>query len=206
MGRDSSVSIATRYRLEGPRIDSQWRARFSAPVQTGPGPTQPPVQWVPRLFPEGVKRPGCGVDNSTHLAPWLKKEYSYTSNIPLSLHGLLEGELSRYLYLRLKFKFLPHRKHSLQHAIARFIAMSVYSDHTKTTNTLFPKCRRWCMQPGLSSLPLQRSGVPRNFVRGGSTLFEGRGSTNSVEDRGQRERESGSGSPLVRGSAQFASE
>jgi len=33
-------------------------------------------------------------------------------------------------------------------------------------------------------------------------LFEGGGwgSTNSVEDRGQRERESGGGSPLVRGS------
>ena len=39
------------------------------------------------------------------------------------------------------------------------------------------------------------SGVPRNFVR------EGRGgSTNSVEDRAQRERGSGGGSPLVRGS------
>ena len=36
------------------------------------------------------------------------------------------------------------------------------------------------------------SGVPRNFVRGGST--------NSFEDRGQRERGSGGGSPLVRGS------
>ena len=38
------------------------------------------------------------------------------------------------------------------------------------------------------------SGVPRNFVRG-----EG-GSTNSVQDRGQRERGSGGGSPLFRGS------
>ena len=37
------------------------------------------------------------------------------------------------------------------------------------------------------------SGVPRNFFGGG-------GSTNSVEDRGQRERGSGGGSPLVRGS------
>jgi len=37
------------------------------------------------------------------------------------------------------------------------------------------------------------SGVPRKFVGGG-------GSTNSVEDRGQRERGSGGGSPLVRGS------
>ena len=36
------------------------------------------------------------------------------------------------------------------------------------------------------------SGVPRNFFRGGST--------NSVEDRGQRERGSGGDSPLVRGS------
>jgi hypothetical protein len=32
------------------------------------------------------------------------------------------------------------------------------------------------------------------------------GSTNSVEDRGQRERGSGSGSPIVRDSAQFANE
>ena len=37
------------------------------------------------------------------------------------------------------------------------------------------------------------SGVPRNFVRDG-------GSTNSFEDRGQRERAFGDGSPLVRGS------
>jgi hypothetical protein len=39
--------------------------------------------------------------------------------------------------------------------------------------------------------------IPRNFFGGGS-------STNSVEDRGQREWGSGGGSPLVRDSAQFA--
>jgi hypothetical protein len=39
-----------------------------------------------------------------------------------------------------------------------------------------------------------RSGIPRNFVRGRG------GSTNSVEDRGQRERGCGGSSPLVRGS------
>jgi hypothetical protein len=32
------------------------------------------------------------------------------------------------------------------------------------------------------------------------------GSTNTVEDKGQRERGSGAGSPLFRGSAQFANE
>ena len=38
------------------------------------------------------------------------------------------------------------------------------------------------------------SGVPRNFFHGGGC------STNSVEDRGERERGSGGGSPLVRDS------
>jgi len=34
-------------------------ARFS---RLALGPTQPPIQWIPGLFP-GVKRPGCGVDH-----------------------------------------------------------------------------------------------------------------------------------------------
>jgi hypothetical protein len=33
----SVVSIATRYGLDGPRIESQWGASFSTPVHTGPG-------------------------------------------------------------------------------------------------------------------------------------------------------------------------
>jgi hypothetical protein len=33
----SSVSIAIGYGLDGPGIESRWEARFSAPVQTGPG-------------------------------------------------------------------------------------------------------------------------------------------------------------------------
>jgi len=37
VGRDISVSIATRYGLDGPGIESRVGARFSAPVQTGPG-------------------------------------------------------------------------------------------------------------------------------------------------------------------------
>jgi len=39
---------------------------------------------------------------------------------------------------------------------------------------------------------VRNSGVPRNLIRGGW------GSTNSVEDRGQREKGYGGGSPLVR--------
>jgi hypothetical protein len=36
-GLGSSVGIATDYGLNGPGIESRWGARFSAPVQTGPG-------------------------------------------------------------------------------------------------------------------------------------------------------------------------
>jgi hypothetical protein len=36
VGRDSPVGIATRYRLDGPLMESRRGARFSSPVQTGP--------------------------------------------------------------------------------------------------------------------------------------------------------------------------
>jgi len=36
-GRDSSVSTATRYGLDGPEIESPWEAKISAPVHTGLG-------------------------------------------------------------------------------------------------------------------------------------------------------------------------
>jgi len=48
-GQGGVVDIAIAYLLDGPGIDSRWGARFSEPVQTGPEPTQPPVQWVPGL-------------------------------------------------------------------------------------------------------------------------------------------------------------
>ena len=71
----SSGGIATRYRLDGPVTECQWRggARFSAPVQTGPGAHPAFYKMGTGSFP-GVKRPGRGVDNPPHLAPRLKKE------------------------------------------------------------------------------------------------------------------------------------
>jgi hypothetical protein len=44
-GRDSIVGIATRYGLEGPGIESGSRLAL--------GSTQPPILWVPGLFPGG---------------------------------------------------------------------------------------------------------------------------------------------------------
>jgi hypothetical protein len=81
------VGIASRYGLDGPGIESPWGARFSAPVQTGPGAHPASCTMGTGSFP-GVKRPGPGTDHTTHLAPRLKEEYSYTSTPPLGLCGL----------------------------------------------------------------------------------------------------------------------
>ena len=73
VGRVSAVGIATRYGLDVPGIESRWGARFSAPVQTGPGAYPASYTMGTGSFP-GLKRPGRGVDHPPHLAPRLKKE------------------------------------------------------------------------------------------------------------------------------------
>ena len=46
-GRDILFGITTRYRMDGPVGGG---GKFSAPVQTVPETTQPPLQWAPALF------------------------------------------------------------------------------------------------------------------------------------------------------------
>jgi len=53
-GPGSSFGIATGYGLDGPGIESRWGARFSAPVQTGPGAHQASCTMGTGSFP-GVK-------------------------------------------------------------------------------------------------------------------------------------------------------
>jgi len=58
----SSVGIATGYGLDGSGIESRVGARFSAPVQTGPG-AHPDSSTMGTGSFLGAKRPGRGVDH-----------------------------------------------------------------------------------------------------------------------------------------------
>jgi hypothetical protein len=62
MIQDSSACIATRYRLDGSGIESWWRARFSAPVQAGPGTHSVSYSMGTVSF-AGVNRPWRGVNH-----------------------------------------------------------------------------------------------------------------------------------------------
>jgi len=81
-GPGSSVGIATDYGLDGPRIESRWMARFSAPVQTGPGTHPASCTIGTGSFP-GVKWPGSDADSSPPSSAVVKKEFSYTSTLPM---------------------------------------------------------------------------------------------------------------------------
>jgi hypothetical protein len=85
--RGSSVGKATRYRLDGPRIESWWGARFSAPVQTS-SDAHPASYTVSTRSFLGVKWPGHGVVHPPPSSAEVK-ERVYTSTPPLCLCGLL---------------------------------------------------------------------------------------------------------------------
>ena len=72
MGRDSSVGLATRYRLDDPGIESRWGTRFSASVHTGPGARPASYTVGAESFP-GVKRPGRGIDHPTPSSTQVKE-------------------------------------------------------------------------------------------------------------------------------------
>jgi hypothetical protein len=83
-GRDNVVGIAACYGVDGPGIESRWRARFSAPVLTSHG-THPTMGTG--TFP-GVKRPGCNADRPPQLESRLKKGYSCTTVPPVGIHSV----------------------------------------------------------------------------------------------------------------------
>jgi len=68
MGRDSSVRVATRCGPDDPRIESQWGARFSAPVETGPGAHTASCQ-----MGTGSLSQGRGVEHPPHSRAEVKE-------------------------------------------------------------------------------------------------------------------------------------
>jgi len=72
-GPGISVGIATGYRLDGPRIESRWGARFSAPVQTGPGAYPASCTMGTGSFPGLKRNRERGVDPSPPSSAVVKK-------------------------------------------------------------------------------------------------------------------------------------
>jgi hypothetical protein len=62
--RDISVGIATRYGFGGPAIEPQWGRDFQHPSIWNLGPTQPPTEWVPGLFPRGKAAGGVELNTT----------------------------------------------------------------------------------------------------------------------------------------------
>jgi hypothetical protein len=83
-GRDSSVGIVTGYGLGGTGIESRLGARFSAPVQTGPGAHPAYCKMGSGSF-HGIKRPGRGVDHPLPSRAGVKERaqlYFYSTSGP----------------------------------------------------------------------------------------------------------------------------
>jgi len=65
VGQDSVVRVTTHYQGGQYRDQIPVETRFSASFQSGPGSTQPPVQWVPGPFP------GSNAARAWHWLPTL---------------------------------------------------------------------------------------------------------------------------------------
>ena len=80
----SSLIPPLVYGLDGPGIQTGWGNDFPRTSKPTLGPTQPPVQLVPGLYPK-VKRPGCGVDHPPPSSAEVKERaqlYLYSSSGP----------------------------------------------------------------------------------------------------------------------------
>jgi len=88
MGHDSSVGIATRNGLDDPGIESRWGARFSAPVQTGPGAHSASCTLVTGSASAQVQRSGLALTTHPQTGAEVKERVELCLYSPLGLRGL----------------------------------------------------------------------------------------------------------------------
>jgi hypothetical protein len=62
---------------------------FTTASRPALGSTQPPIQWVPRAFSVGAKRPGREADHSPPSSAEVKNAWSYTTTPPVHLNGVV---------------------------------------------------------------------------------------------------------------------
>jgi len=80
---------ATGWMIGSSNLGRVWFTTVSKPAL---GLTQPPIQWVPGLFPWGYIGRGVKLTAHIHLVPRSKNAWRYTSTLPIRLHGVVEGK------------------------------------------------------------------------------------------------------------------
>ena len=92
-------------------------------VQTGSGPTNSPVSWLPK----------CEFDQLTPSSAKVKNEWSYTSTSPLCVHDVDRGSFTFYLYIMMfnhYFMRIPVAARSKEEVCGRSPAEIAGSNHT----------------------------------------------------------------------------
>jgi hypothetical protein len=78
---------------------------FTTTYRMALGPTQPPIQWVPRAFSLGVKQPERETDHSPPSSATVKESmelYFPSPNMPLwhcAVKKKVQGQLDLYIYV-----------------------------------------------------------------------------------------------------------
>jgi hypothetical protein len=109
MSHNTAVSIATRYELDAPASNPGGGEIFRTHRGRPWGPPNLLYDWY-RVSFTGVNRRERGADHPPHLAPRLRKEYSYTSPPPSgSSWPVLERQLPFTFFIQFCYFDLPFK-------------------------------------------------------------------------------------------------